>query len=40
MIILGLMVSIFDLNYQSGLAGTVIVASIAGLIGFFFPTFN
>jgi len=37
MIILGLAVSIFDLNYQSGWPGTVIGASIAGLTGLFFP---
>jgi hypothetical protein len=37
MIILGLTVSIFDLNYQSVWPGTVIGASIAGLTGLFFP---
>ena len=38
MIILGLTISIFDLNYhQSVWPGTVIGASIAGLIGLFFP---
>jgi hypothetical protein len=37
MIILGLTISIFDLNYQSVWPGTVIGASIAGLTGLFFP---
>jgi hypothetical protein len=37
LVILGLTVSIFDLNYQTIWPGTVIGASIAGLTGLFFP---
>jgi hypothetical protein len=37
MIVLGLTISIFDLNYQSVWPGTVIGASVAGLSGLFFP---
>jgi hypothetical protein len=37
MIILGLTISIFDLDYQSVWPGTEIGASISGLTGLFFP---
>jgi len=37
MTLLGLMISIFDLTYQSALAGTVIGGSFESLIGFFSP---
>jgi len=38
MVILALLVSIFDLGFQSVMPAALIVGSICGVIGFCFPT--